>query len=138
MTPLVKNIIVFLSDVYAISKNISSSEIYNFTKFIWYLTAFVKFISFVGIKAPPFFRVFAASGTNNTLKPIWVNIKVSSVKAVVLPAHGPPVRQILVMVFLFSVYEILYSELAWLEIISSSFSLGHSCLNLRWIWILFI
>ena len=39
----------------------------------------------------------AASGTWSTLKPIWVRTRVSSARAVVLPAHGPPVRQILVM-----------------------------------------
>jgi hypothetical protein len=47
--------------------------------------------------APPFINRVAASGTYNTLKPIYVSTVVRVVRAVVLPAHGPPVKQILVI-----------------------------------------
>jgi hypothetical protein len=66
----------------------------------------------VDAKALPFFSTFAASGTSNTLKPFCVNLKESSVSAVVFPAHGPPVTQILVIVFFLSVGCPLNSESA--------------------------
>lgn len=46
--------------------------------------------------APPFMRRVAASGTSSILKPIWVRVEDRVAIAVVLPAQGPPVRQILV------------------------------------------
>jgi hypothetical protein len=46
------------------------------------------------MKAPPFMRVVAASGTAKTFMPIYVKLYFRSAKAVVFPAQGPPVRQI--------------------------------------------
>ena len=46
------------------------------------------------MKAPPFIISVAASGTTKTLQPSWVKSYVTSAIAVVLPAHGPPVRRI--------------------------------------------
>lgn len=57
----------------------------------------MKLISDVGLIAPPFFIMLADSGQINTLNPIWVSFIESSVMAVVFPAQGPPVMQILVI-----------------------------------------
>ena len=45
------------------------------------------------MKQPPFIISVAASGTKSTLKPFRVKCYEIVAKAVVLPAHGPPVRQ---------------------------------------------
>jgi len=44
------------------------------------------------IKAPPFIKVVAASGTTKTLIPSCVKSYLISAIAVVLPAQGPPVK----------------------------------------------
>ena len=49
------------------------------------------------MKAPPFIRRVAASGTCKTLKPICWSTTDRVANAVVLPAHGPPVRQMRVI-----------------------------------------
>ena len=49
------------------------------------------------MKAPPFIKIVAASGTCNTLNPIYYKTTDKVAKAVVLPAQGPPVRHTLVM-----------------------------------------
>ena len=49
------------------------------------------------MKAPPFINSVAASGTNKTLKPIYYSTTERVANAVVFPAHGPPVRHILVI-----------------------------------------
>ena len=49
------------------------------------------------MNAPPFINIVAASGTCNTLKPIYYRTTDKVAKAVVLPAQGPPVKQILVI-----------------------------------------
>jgi hypothetical protein len=45
------------------------------------------------MKAPPFIKVVAASGTTKTLMPNYVKSYLISAIAVVLPAQGPPVKQ---------------------------------------------
>lgn len=76
---------------------ISSKFIWSFIRFTWNLTAYSSVIFGVWINAPPIFRIVAASGTNKTLYPIYLRWISRVDKAVVLPAQGPPVRQILVM-----------------------------------------
>jgi hypothetical protein len=54
----------------------------------------------------------AASGTSKTLKPSYYSAYCSSASAVVLPAQGPPVTQILVIGFFSSFIMTLNSESA--------------------------
>ena len=74
---------------------LSSKSIYNYIRVAWNLTAWSKLYMAVFIIAPPFMRRVAASGTLNTLIPFLVSTCCKCVKAVVFPAHGPPVRHIL-------------------------------------------
>jgi hypothetical protein len=52
------------------------------------------------MKAPPFIRAVAASGTTRTLIPNYVRSYLIDAIAVVFPAHGPPVKQILTILCL--------------------------------------
>jgi len=52
----------------------------------------------------------AASGTYSTLKPICYRTTDNVARAVVLPAHGPPVKQILVIGCLLSLMAFLESN----------------------------
>ena len=97
MTPRSQRMIVGWSLDYAISTKISSRFIYNFIKFIWNLTALLKLIFGVWISAPPIMRMVAASGTTSTLYPICFKCSCKVARAVVLPAHGPPVTHIRVI-----------------------------------------
>jgi hypothetical protein len=45
------------------------------------------------MKAPPYMSIVAASGTKSTLYPIYFKCRFNVAKAVVLPAQGPPVKQ---------------------------------------------
>ena len=76
---------------------ISSSTIYVRITFIWNLTASENVNFLVYIIAPPFINMVAASGTCRTLNPIYVMTLFRVARAVVLPAHGPPVKQILMI-----------------------------------------
>ena len=76
---------------------ISSRFIYNFIKEIWNLTACEIVIFPVWINAPPFIKMVAASGTCKTRYPIYFKWRDNVARAVVLPAQGPPVKQILVI-----------------------------------------
>jgi len=49
------------------------------------------------MRAPPNMRIVAASGTTRTRYPIYLRCNYSVVKAVVLPAQGPPVMHIRVI-----------------------------------------
>jgi hypothetical protein len=66
------------------------------------LTASANVNFLVSIIAPPFISIVAASGTNKTLKPNYYSTVDKVESAVVLPAHGPPVKQILVIGYLLS------------------------------------
>ena len=85
------------SELYAIYIKLSSRDICSFIRLIWNLTAFAKVILGVSINAPPFIITVAASGTYKTLNPICCKTTESVAKAVVFPAHGPPVKHILVI-----------------------------------------
>ena len=75
----------------------SSRDICIFITLIWNRTASAKESFLVSIMAPPFIRSVAASGTSRTLKPNCYKTVDRVAKAVVFPAHGPPVRHILVI-----------------------------------------
>lgn len=62
------------------------------------------------MKAPPFIKIVAASGTYSTLKPICCKTTDKVAKAVVFPAQGPPVKQILVIGCLLSLMAFLESN----------------------------
>lgn len=70
--------------------------------FIWKRTASANDSFLVSIIAPPFINRVAASGTKRTRKPSCYRTVERVARAVVLPAQGPPVRQILVIVCLAS------------------------------------
>jgi len=89
---------------------LSSKDICNFIRFIWNLTELARVIFGVSIKAPPFIKMVAASGTYSTLKPICYRTTDNVARAVVLPAHGPPVKQILVIGCLLSLMAFLESN----------------------------
>lgn len=89
---------------------LSSKDIWSFIRLIWNLTALERVILPVSIKAPPFISRVAASGTCSTLKPICCKTTDSVASAVVLPAHGPPVKQILVIGCLLSLRAFLASR----------------------------
>jgi hypothetical protein len=55
-------------------------------------------------------RIVAASGTCNTLNPIYYKTTERVASAVVLPAHGPPVKHILVIGCLLSLIAFLASN----------------------------
>ena len=97
ITPLSQSMMQGFSLLYAISIKISSRFIWSLIRFIWNFTASLNVIFGVYISAPPFIRIVAASGTYKTRYPIYYKWRVRLAKAVVLPAHGPPVRQILVI-----------------------------------------
>ena len=62
------------------------------------------------MNAPPFIKIVAASGTYNTLKPICYKTTDNVANAVVFPAHGPPVKHILVIGCLLSFKAFLASN----------------------------
>lgn len=97
ITPLSHMIMVGWSLDCAISIKISSKFIWSFIRFTWNFTAYDSVIFGVWMKAPPILRIVAASGTNRTLYPIYLRCISRVDRAVVLPAHGPPVRHILVI-----------------------------------------
>ena len=101
---------VGLSDDMAIWMKLSSSDIYSFIRLIWNRTALDSVILPVSMKAPPFMSKVAASGTCSTLNPICWSTTDSVARAVVLPAQGPPVRQILVIGCLLSLRAFLASS----------------------------
>ena len=126
ITPLSHRIIVGYSLDWAISTKMSSSCIWSLIKLIWNLTALLKDILGVWIKAPPFIRMVAASGTCKTLYPICLRCNDNVARAVVLPAHGPPVKHILVMGYLVFLFEF------------ESFSLNIEIASSIWLFLLAI
>ena len=64
------------------------------------------------MRAPPFIKIVAASGTRSTRYPICFKCSDIVVRAVVLPAHGPPVRQMRVMVVLLPFSSLLLVNMA--------------------------
>jgi len=91
-----------------ISIKLSSSATYNFIRDFWNINPYASVNPVETIKAPPFMRRVAASGTTNTFTPSCVKSYLIEAIAVVFPAHGPPVKQILTILNLSSIDFVLF------------------------------
>ena len=80
------------------------------------------------IIAPPFMSKVAASGTDNTIKPSCCRSDCRTARAVVLPAHGPPVMQIRckfsILVFLIISSDLIDCYIMMLAVCLGAFSLS--------------
>jgi hypothetical protein len=93
---------------FPISIKLSSSATYNFISDFWNINPYASVNPVDTIKAPPFISRVAASGTTKTFIPNWVKSYLIAAIAVVLPAQGPPVKQILTMLNLSSIDFVLF------------------------------